>query len=1049
MPYDAAYFAGHLGEPYHRGNQRWTDFFANVADEIVRQLHPATVLDAGCAIGFLVEALRDRGVDAVGFDVSDYAISQLPAELEPHCWVASVTDEIDGHYDLITCIEVLEHLTVEQGEQAIGNFARHTDVVLFSSTPDDTDEPTHTNVQPAEYWIERFGRHGFFRDPEIDAGFVSPHAVVLRRAEQTSAQLAASYEGLYRRARTAESELYTQLQTLQRESRDLQEELEIERAAHREVQAELEFERAVHREAQAELSAARVSLAEWQEWQQRSGVRMFEQLAALRRAVAPPGTRRDRIVRAALMYAADAAERVTGSAHGGSQAAEVLPPELGSVLYLSGCPGDAKRYRCDHHAEQLGLLGVTSSVAVYGEDDLGELVDRYRCVVLHRVPWGPDVAGFVQRLREHHAAVIFDTDDLVFDPAAAHEVAALALMDDDEKALYLDGLTRYRQTLERCDGATVSTDALRDAAVEVVENVEVVYNALSEEMLQHAVSALVDREDRLADSSDDRAPVVAYLSGTRTHNADFLQAADAVLWALRTFPGVRFRAVGHLDLDSRFDEFGERVERIPLQPWQALPQLLAEVDVNLAPLEPDNRFTDAKSCLKYVEAGVVGVPTIASPRQDFRRAIEHGRNGLLADTADEWRQTLGELLRSPARRRELGVAARDDVRGHHTGRVRSRELHRAIASILPPQSGSPLVVNWILRAPIAQRGGGYRTIFRLANALGARSHQVRVYVERIAHLDTMSPREIHAFVEEHFGPLEVDVVVGHEDIAEADLTFATNWPTAYVVAQHRRSLAKAYFIQDFEPEFYDRGSREAREAERTYRLPLRHVCYGHHLAETIQVRTGRPADSLDFALEPAFRVTTPPAGRDGPPRILFYARPDQARRGFDLGIEALRQVARSHPDARIAFFGAHDKELPDVGFAYENLGVLSEEELAAALNRSHIFVGFSLTNISHAPFEAMASGCAVVEADLESVRGMLPRDACVFARPAPDAVAAAVRGLIDDNERRIALANRAAAAVSRLSWMRTADQLEAFLEEACLVRLLRRASGRETRQGPR
>jgi len=68
------------------------------------------VLDAGCAIGFLVEALRERGVDARGFDISEYAISQVPEHLQPYCTLGSITDEIDGRYDLITCIEVLEHL---------------------------------------------------------------------------------------------------------------------------------------------------------------------------------------------------------------------------------------------------------------------------------------------------------------------------------------------------------------------------------------------------------------------------------------------------------------------------------------------------------------------------------------------------------------------------------------------------------------------------------------------------------------------------------------------------------------------------------------------------------------------------------------------------------------------------------------------------------------------------------------------------------------------------------------------------------------------------
>ncbi len=81
--YDAEYFEHGLGRPYRRGDGDWEAFFGRVADFIVTEFAPRTVLDAGCAIGFLVEALRDRAMDARGFVISDYAISQVPDHLRP------------------------------------------------------------------------------------------------------------------------------------------------------------------------------------------------------------------------------------------------------------------------------------------------------------------------------------------------------------------------------------------------------------------------------------------------------------------------------------------------------------------------------------------------------------------------------------------------------------------------------------------------------------------------------------------------------------------------------------------------------------------------------------------------------------------------------------------------------------------------------------------------------------------------------------------------------------------------------------------------------
>jgi len=81
--FDATYFATGCGLPYER-NAHWLGFFGGIADRIVREINPRTALDAGCAMGFLVEALRERGVEAYGVDISEYAISQVHPSVKPY-----------------------------------------------------------------------------------------------------------------------------------------------------------------------------------------------------------------------------------------------------------------------------------------------------------------------------------------------------------------------------------------------------------------------------------------------------------------------------------------------------------------------------------------------------------------------------------------------------------------------------------------------------------------------------------------------------------------------------------------------------------------------------------------------------------------------------------------------------------------------------------------------------------------------------------------------------------------------------------------------------
>jgi 2-polyprenyl-3-methyl-5-hydroxy-6-metoxy-1,4-benzoquinol methylase len=198
--YDEDYFLHRIGdmdEPYVRDNPTWKANFARVAQAIVTELSPKTVLDAGCGIGFLVQALRERGVEAFGIDISEYAIASTAEEIRPFCEVASVTDELTRGYDLIVCMEVLEHLPADLGSRAVESFMRHTDAVLFSSTPEDFREPTHLNVQPTDYWVGLFGSRHFFRDLEFDASFLADHAILFRRISELPTAVLRAYERRY------------------------------------------------------------------------------------------------------------------------------------------------------------------------------------------------------------------------------------------------------------------------------------------------------------------------------------------------------------------------------------------------------------------------------------------------------------------------------------------------------------------------------------------------------------------------------------------------------------------------------------------------------------------------------------------------------------------------------------------------------------------------------------------------------------------------------------------------------------------------------------
>jgi 2-polyprenyl-3-methyl-5-hydroxy-6-metoxy-1,4-benzoquinol methylase len=228
--YDRHYFAHYCdatksGKLAYERNAHWLGFFGKIADHIVSDINPRTVLDAGCAMGFLVEALRDREVEAFGIDISDYAISQVRSDIKPYCRQGSVTQPLSDRYDLIVSIEVLEHLPTEDAIVAVSSLCAATNDFLFSSTPTDYQEITHLNVQPPEWWAELFGRQSFFRDVEYDPStYVSPWAVRFRRSEEPAARIVAGYERLASRLKT-ENRTLRQVASEQRAQLDRYEEM--------------------------------------------------------------------------------------------------------------------------------------------------------------------------------------------------------------------------------------------------------------------------------------------------------------------------------------------------------------------------------------------------------------------------------------------------------------------------------------------------------------------------------------------------------------------------------------------------------------------------------------------------------------------------------------------------------------------------------------------------------------------------------------------------------------------------------------------------------
>ncbi len=336
------------------------------------------------------------------------------------------------------------------------------------------------------------------------------------------------------------------------------------------------------------------------------------------------------------------------------------------ILVVSGVRGDTRRYRAFHLHQQLRLAGVECALSHLTDPHLPERVSRADVLVLHRVAYDDYVARLIAVLRRRGGLLLVDTDDLIFDPQAFKWIDSPDFRDPVRARLYRQEMARHRRTLEAADGALASTDYLANYVRSSGKPAWVHRNAACLEMVRRSEQARSRKPQRGVKL------VVGYASGTPTHNNDFATIAPPLQAALRDWPELEVWIIGHLDLDSSWAAYSGRLQRFASVDWRALPSWLSRLDINLAPLVADNPFSQSKSEIKFMEAALVGLPTLAARTDAFQFAIRDGENGFLSSGPQEWTAKLTRLRQAEVRE-SLGKQAHVDASAGYAPEVRSRQ----------------------------------------------------------------------------------------------------------------------------------------------------------------------------------------------------------------------------------------------------------------------------------------------------------------------------------------------------------------------------------------
>lgn len=320
------------------------------------------------------------------------------------------------------------------------------------------------------------------------------------------------------------------------------------------------------------------------------------------------------------------------------------------------CEAQSMRYRAHNVIEALTLVGIEARFFALEEVQAQlKVILAHDLIVLVRMMYNPITALVIDAARRLGLPTVFDIDDYLFDPWVFPYIEAFRGLPSHNGLRILD---EFAACLQACDYFTGSNTYLLNKAATLGKKGFVIPNGLNGEQLRVSHALLKQRSNR----RENDFTRIGYLSGTRTHQGDFRLVYPALMAVLREQPDVRLVIVGALDVEEfpGLAPFLDQIDLLPLRPWTELPAAIANIDINLICLE-QTPFNEGKSNLKYFEAALLRVPSIASPTRIHCENIRHGHNGLLAGSTEEWYAGLKELVSSVERREQMGEHALEQV----------------------------------------------------------------------------------------------------------------------------------------------------------------------------------------------------------------------------------------------------------------------------------------------------------------------------------------------------------------------------------------------------
>jgi glycosyltransferase involved in cell wall biosynthesis len=163
--------------------------------------------------------------------------------------------------------------------------------------------------------------------------------------------------------------------------------------------------------------------------------------------------------------------------------------------------------------------------------------------------------------------------------------------------------------------------------------------------------------------------------GTPQTWRELAQPIHAILEPVLRTHGAAFRAIGA----ALQRQSGDHLEFLPWAEASEAADIQA-LDIGVMPL-PDTPWTRGKCGYKLIQYMACGLPVVASPVGVNAEIVEHGVNGFLASSDEEWRSAIGTLLQDPELRQRMGAAGRHKVENAYSLQIWGPKLAQLMRSV--------------------------------------------------------------------------------------------------------------------------------------------------------------------------------------------------------------------------------------------------------------------------------------------------------------------------------------------------------------------------------